>query len=928
MSDLRAADRGGVLEAVPGQPGLPAQFGPYEILGPLGAGGMGQVYRARDRRLQRNVAVKILHDTAALDPDRRRRFAQEAIAAGALNHPNILTVYDIGVEADTPYLVSELIDGVSLRSEMNKGRMPLRRLIDVALQIAEGLAAAHEAGIVHRDLKPENVMVTDGGRVKIVDFGLAKVKEGESEHSAQIAEPASMTQTADGLIVGTVPYMSPEQARGERADFRSDQFALGVMLYEMTTGAHPFRRETAVQTLSAIIADDPPEPPPTSFALPTALRWLIRRLLAKTPRERYAHTADLVADLRTIREYLSEATSSGISAVVPVRRWRWKLLAAVAAVFAGGAIVGRLGGITDTSVRFDKFTPLATDAGYQKNAVWSPDGRQIAYEAEVDGIVQIFTRTLESAMRTKITESPSGSYDPVWASDGYIYYHSQARDQDALWRVSPVGGEPQLMIEGARRSAISPDARTIVYLRSESAAALNVTLWIAAPPGSPPRRYARAPFHSADGLLRFSPDGSRLLVWFGGEGNGSHFREIAMPDGEPRDLFQGLGVEGQGFPFFSWLPDSRHVVVTRWDGPTPGTHLWVADTKNGSLVPITVTPGNESAPSVSPDGRTIAFTSESTDFDLVEVPLDGSSLRPFLSSTRNEYDPAVSPANTQYAFVTDRTGSQQIWLQNTEGYLQQVLVNDAAFGGRGSLAFGSLAFSPDGRRLAFQRAGAQSAETSVRGSRLWITSTSGGSPVPIGPDSITYQDAPTWSPDGEWIAYISGGVINKSGLLSLVKSRVGARTESVTVLKSAVPPFVARPQWSPDGASILCETNDGLTIIGADGTGARVISGTGWFAYAWTEDGRKIYGLRPTDDGHHFMLVSLDSRTGAEQVINTNLGTIPQALQPIRGFSRLRGGGFLTSIARVRSDIYLIEGFRLPQSWWRRLWPFGRGVDS
>jgi serine/threonine protein kinase len=260
-------------------PEVPSRFGPYEILRPLGSGGMGQVYRARDTRLQREVAIKVLLDSSARNPDRQRRFAQEAVAASALNHPNIITVYDVGVEADIPYLVSELIDGASLRAEMNKGRMPLKRVIDIAHQIGDGLAAAHDAGIVHRDLKPENVMITRDGRVKIVDFGLAKTLDDDDA----LVAASSQTQTAAGLIMGTVPYMSPEQARGGKADFRSDQFALGVLLYEMTTATHPFKRDTAVQTLSAIIADDPPDPARANPMLPMAVRWLIRRLLAKDP---------------------------------------------------------------------------------------------------------------------------------------------------------------------------------------------------------------------------------------------------------------------------------------------------------------------------------------------------------------------------------------------------------------------------------------------------------------------------------------------------------------------------------------------------------------------------------------------------------------------------------------------------------------------
>ncbi|MGE5813446.1 MAG: serine/threonine-protein kinase, partial [Acidobacteriota bacterium] len=266
---------------------LPSRFGPYEIVSPLGAGGMGQVFRGRDTRLQRFVAIKILHAADALDPERQRRFAQEAVAASALNHPNILTVYDVGTDGDVQYLVSEMIEGESLRAEMDRGRVPLKRAVEIVHQVAEGLAAAHEAGIVHRDLKPENVRVTADGRVKIVDCGLANTTDAETALAGQ----AGSTQTAAGLVMGTVPYMSPEQARGGQADFRSDQFALGVILYELTTAKHPFKRETAVQTLSAIIAEDPPDPAQVSPAMPIAVRWLIRRLLAKNPRQRFAHTA-------------------------------------------------------------------------------------------------------------------------------------------------------------------------------------------------------------------------------------------------------------------------------------------------------------------------------------------------------------------------------------------------------------------------------------------------------------------------------------------------------------------------------------------------------------------------------------------------------------------------------------------------------------
>jgi Tol biopolymer transport system component len=284
--------------------------------------------------------------------------------------------------------------------------------------------------------------------------------------------------------------------------------------------------------------------------------------------------------------------------------------------------------------------------------------------------------------------------------------------------------------------------------------------------------------------MRFSPDASRLMLWLGPDTNSdSSFWELSLPEGKPRRLLPELSRLGSAPPAFSWLPDNRHLVVTISSGPTPGTHLWVADTAPPSrlastiptlapsvLRPIAPTPGNEGAPAVSPDGRTIAFTWEATDFDLFEVPLDGSAMKPFLSTTRNEYDPAASPANTQYAFVSDQSGKHHIWVYNEEGYLHQRLVSEADFGEVESSAVGSLAFSNDGTKLAFQRAAGNRVAGRGHGSRIWITSSTGGTPVPIGDSETTYEDAPTWSPTGDWIAYLRGS----QGEISLVKCRLAA----------------------------------------------------------------------------------------------------------------------------------------------------------
>ena len=281
-----------------------SRLGPYEILAPLGAGGMGEVYRAGDTRLSREVALKVLPEAVASDPGPLRRFEQEARAASALNHPNIVTIYDVGREGANSYIAMELVEGASLRQKLVGGPLPARAVTEIGAQIASGLAKAHAAGLVHRDLKPENVMVTEDGLVKILDFGLAKLAPSSVADSAT-QTPTLTQQTEPGAVLGTVAYMSPEQARGQTLDFRSDQFSFGVVLYEMASGGRPFRGANAIETLSAILHSQPPPVESVNPAVPEALRSIVRRCLGKEPRERYASTQDLAHDLRSLCETVS-----------------------------------------------------------------------------------------------------------------------------------------------------------------------------------------------------------------------------------------------------------------------------------------------------------------------------------------------------------------------------------------------------------------------------------------------------------------------------------------------------------------------------------------------------------------------------------------------------------------------------------------------
>ena len=289
-----------------------SKLGPYEILGAIGAGGMGEVYRAKDPRLGREVAIKVLPASFSSDADRLRRFEQEAKAAGILNHPNITAVYDIGTHDDAPYVVQELLEGETLRSLLAGGKLAQRKIIDYSLQIAHGLAAAHGKGIVHRDLKPENLFVTSDGRVKILDFGLAKLTH--QEEGSQVTNlPTATAGTEPGVVLGTLGYMSPEQVRGKPADARSDIFSFGAILYEMLSGKRAFSGDTAADTMSAILKEDPPDLSVTNQNVSPGLERIVRHCLEKNPEQRFHSAHDLAFDL----EALSTATS-GPAGVRPV----------------------------------------------------------------------------------------------------------------------------------------------------------------------------------------------------------------------------------------------------------------------------------------------------------------------------------------------------------------------------------------------------------------------------------------------------------------------------------------------------------------------------------------------------------------------------------------------------------------------------------
>ena len=587
--------------------------GPYQILSPLGAGGMGEVFRALDPRMGRQVALKVLPDSLANDPERRRRFEQEARLAAALNHPNVMAIYDVGLDQQPPYIVSELVPGESLRALVGKGPLPPRKAVDLAAQIAAGLAAAHAAGIVHRDLKPENVIVTPEGTAKILDFGVARpgAKAAGGENAT-----VTIAHTAMGAVVGTAAYMSPEQARAQDVDHRSDQFSLGLVLYEMLTGSQAFARPSAVQTMAAIVEDDPP---PIERALPQQITWILTRCLAKEREGRYESTRDLARELGQLRDHYGELTGTGISAVKPpaarakprpLRPIAACLLAAVAAWCAAQWLHN------PRTIDLSRYhpVPFATSMPAQAWPVWSPDGKSIAFfGAPADGPAQVYVQAKDAPTGVAITgkdATPYSAYPPFWSADSLaVYFHCDKDGVGGICRAPAAGGATAMIQPHALTGTLSPDGHTLATLMPAPGDGFRMQLMIASPPESSPRPYDPQPipagtYYNNPGLA-FAPDGGKLLLAIAIGGRGELAYLVPWPAGHARLVFP------HGFPFsyspkFSWMPDARYGVFS---DSTANFHerIFMTDTATGDYWPVLVEDRGAGAPSVSPDGSQMAY---------------------------------------------------------------------------------------------------------------------------------------------------------------------------------------------------------------------------------------------------------------------------------------------------------------------------------
>jgi serine/threonine protein kinase len=859
------------------------RVGPYEITEPLGEGGMGEVYRAHDPRLGRDVAIKILRPEM-ID---RRRFEFEARAAGSLNHPNILAIFDVIEENGAACIVSELLEGRTLRELMFAGPLHSRKLLDIAVQIAAGLAAAHARGLIHRDLKPENVMVLQDGQVRIVDFGLAKSEPALTEQDD--------TRTIPGVLSGTLAYMSPEQLLGQGVDFRSDQFSFGIILYELATGRHPFERNDRVGMMSAIVHEEPPPIQAINPLVPAPVRWVIDRCLAKEPAGRYTSTSDLCQQLHDIRDHISEVlTLDSADQPKPTARPKLALgLTAAAAVLILALLAGAVSGavfLWRRSAAFAyHFTPFATEAVDETEPAWSADGQTLAYTAAVNGISQVFARRLDSAVPAQVTKAGSPCRYPFWSADSSRLFYWSA---SSLWSIGAVGGDPIQVLNNvpfaAPPATFSPDGKTLAFFQADGASNVVRIRRIA---DNVTTTYEHAPFPGrfrTNGGMHFSPDGRKLVVWFVRDvDQGAEVWVLPYSDGAPHRVNADL-LMGYRSLSASWMRDNRRVAVATEASPGAGAHIFQVDTETGVTLPLTSGTGEEREPAVAPDGDRMAFASGSANTDVVDVALDGSRVTPLAATARHEYSSDWSPSGKQFIYVSDASGSAEIWLKSVaEGWARPVVQASPA----GHLAYSYPRFSPDGQSIAYVRIGSKHL--------IWISSLAGGQAVPLEQESRD-QHRPAWSPDGRWIAY-TRYVGDK---WEIAKASPGGSSRPVRVASAGS--ASSAMEWSPAGDWIAFGEGEDVFLVSPDG-GEPLRVAHGVSGYMFNRDGSGIYVIRRAEDrSWQLVLVSIPSGTAGKPI------PLRLPAEAAIGVPRLHPDGthFMLSIGAWKRDIWILDGLQ------------------
>jgi Tol biopolymer transport system component len=822
--------------------GAGTRIAQYEIRAPLGSGGMGEVYRARDLTLGRDVALKFLPPHLSADPDRLRRFEQEARAASALNHPAIVAVYELGRTEAQPYISMELVDGQTLRQLLGRGPLAPRRLLPIAAQIASALAKAHAAGIVHRDLKPENLMVSSDDHAKVLDFGVAKLT---GDLAGDRSEATTLDRgTQPGALVGTVEYMSPEQASGRAADFRSDQFSFGLVLYELLTGRRPFQRATTVETLSAVIRDDLP-PLELSPAL-VPLGWIVERCLAKAPEDRYASTQDLALDLARIRDRLGDrATSAPAASASAIGRRElvaWAAVVVLGAVGLASLMRGSGGARSEPgAVRFTIAPPAGGDfaftVGVSPFAV-SPDGHRLAFVASVEGQRRphAWLRSFDSLESRPLagTEGASGLF---WSPDG----STLGFFADGKLKRVPVSGGDVATICDARGGSGATWNRDDVILFTPSVDSPLSRVPAAGDTPVPVTSLDPARQESAHMWPAFLPDG-RHYVFVSGGGEKAGVYLGSLDSSERTFLLTATWVAAVEADWLFFVRD-RHLMAQRLDvaakavvgspvlvaeevattGPTsavavsargdvvywagPGTRditqlTWLR--RDGTVVGTVGPPGPYMNVRLSPDGRRAAVDR----FDatpavwLIDVER-GTTLRltfgPLYDST-----PIWAPDGRSLVFTSARGTPPNLFVTSLDAqaeprrvFTSVIQVFPQSWSRDGVIAFVLI----DPKSLA----------------DIWTVPASGGQdPQPLIHTEFVETD-PRISPDGRWLAYVS----NESGRSEVVVTRFPRAAGKWPVSVGGG----AWPMWRPDGRELYYRAPDGKLMAVTVGAGSDFVAG-------------------------------------------------------------------------------------------------------